>query len=143
MTGMSKRWIVSLMAGVVGVVVQVQPASAEGWLRSRIRSLCETPVSPGTPATYPGTAMPPVTPQTVPQQVPDLPKIDAPKADVPPVAEPRFEPLASAALGDSSLAVGFSPAMFGDLNGRGSLPKAVSRRPLSLRSTSPSARWMR
>lgn len=36
-----------------------------------------------------------------------------------PAAEPRFEPLISAALGEAGLAVAFQPAMFGDLTGRG------------------------
>lgn len=64
--------------------------------------------------------MPP--PKSEPPKV-DVPKVDVPKTTPPeaPIPEPQIAPMVSAALGDSSLAVGFTPAMFGDLTRNGVL----------------------
>jgi hypothetical protein len=133
MTRTSKRWIVRAVVGFVGAAALGQPALADGWLRERIRSLCE-----GSPWSRPAAA--PIYVQPAPQMAPyvtpvptpkvevpkvEVPKVDVPKIEAPPPVEPRFEPLVSAALGESAVAVAFNPAMFGDLNGHGSVRKAV------------------
>lgn len=137
----SKRWIVRCLTGMIGAAALCQPALAEGWLRSRIRSLCETPsvqpeaiqivpAVPGTPV--PKSETPPIDPKVEPKnEVPAPPQ---------PQPEPRFEPLISAALGETAFAVSFQPAMFGDLNGRGSSPIIVLVNPITgTVSTTPSA----
>jgi hypothetical protein len=142
MTRTSKRRLVQWAAGMAGAMVLAQPAWADGWLRSRIRAICENPALPWSQ---------PAMPQPMPQAmypleplIPPPPKLKAklgtPKIDGPPSqqtdapapqapAEPRFEPLVSAALGDSAFAVG-SPNMFGDrFGGGGSRSTIIVTRP--------------
>jgi hypothetical protein len=132
---MSKRWIVRCLAGIAGTAILIQPAFADGWLRSRLRSLCETPSAPWSAPNAAPAAAPSVTP--APSGV-DAPKVQPPVGGVPgdmtpmppvpePAAEPRFEPLISAALGEAGLAVAFQPAMFGDLTGRGFSASIITR----------------
>lgn len=142
MTRTSKRWIVQCLTGIVGAVALGEPAMAEGWFRIRPKTPCEASCAPcaqpATPPTAPQMLPSPVTPKTEtpkteapkvePKDVTPPPKVDAPAAQ--PV-EPRFEPLISAALGESALAVAFQPAMFGDINGRGTSPVIVIVNPIT------------
>jgi hypothetical protein len=143
MTRTSKRWGVRLAAGLAAAAALAQPAWADGWLRSRLRALCDSPalpwsrpqvewVQPGTPI-EPSRPMPSVVPPgTVAPKV-ETPKTDIPvppdMGNVPPMqpTEPNFQPLISAALGEGALAVAFAPAMFGDQNELGTLSTVLTR----------------
>jgi len=116
---MSKRWIACCLAGIASAAALSEPARADGWLRNRLKGLCDTPTAPWTQS-----APQVVVPPSGTSPIAPTPKANDPEAPmqqpVPPqAAEPRFEPLVSAALGEGALAVAFLPAMFGDLTGRG------------------------
>src|SRR5258708_34318580 len=116
MTRTSARWIIRLTAGIAGVAALSQPVSADGWLRSRLRTLCDNPsmpwARPAEPLYLPqGPPSSQVAPPTI--VAPSAPPVKADVPAMPPPVDPRFEPLVSAALGEGAVAVAFNPARFG------------------------------
>lgn len=120
MTRMSKQWIVPFLVGAIGIAAVTGPLLANDWLHLRTAPLAPSPCPPGNPC-LPAIPLPPSSTLISPSQqpTPSVPSPNAPTAPQAPATEaptPNFEPLVSAALGDTSLAVGTGAFvnMFGD-----------------------------